>query len=213
MDGELAAPRSTLVAITKQDGDATARHRAHALLDLGDSRSMRATAERMGVSEKSLGRWRARFLTEGAAGLRDRSRRGRPPKLPAAARAVLGTALEADPMAYGDAVATWTIADLTDLLARYGWVVSAVTVNRTVHALGYEHRRPRHDLRHRQNAEAVASAKHTLAVLQKRGLITPAESAWSTSTSAECTPIPTWQRSGSGVACRAGSLPPAPTDG
>lgn len=212
MDVELGAKRSVLQALTKQDEDATVRHRAHALLDLVDSLSKRATAERMGVSVKSLGRWRARFLAEGGAGLHDRPRAGRPPKLPAAARAVLDTALEADPMAYGYAVATWTIADLTDLLARHGWVVSALTVNRTVHALGFEHRRPRHDLRHRQDAEAVASAKHTLAVLQKRGLISAAESAWSISTSVNCTPIPTWQRSGRGAASHAGFRPPAPTD-
>ncbi len=211
MDGALAERRAELVAITKRDGDPAARHRAHALLDLADSPSVRATAQRVEVSPKSLGRWRARFLTEGRAGLHDRARPGRPPKLPAAARVALGEALEADPMEYGYPIAIWTVVDLTDLLARRGWTVSTATGNRAVHALGYVHRRPRHDLRHRQDPEAVASARHTLEVLQKRGLIPPAGSASSTSTSANCTPIPTWRRAGSGAAPHGASRRPEPT--
>jgi transposase len=213
MDAALVARRAELVTLTKHADDPRVRHRAHALLALAAGASLRATATRLAVSASSLRRWRARFLAAGGTGLADRPRPGRPPKLPEAARAVLQTALEADPMSYGYAVATWTIADLTDLLARRGWVVSAVTVNRTVHALGYEHRRPRHDLHHRQDAEAVASAAHALAVLQKKGLIGPAESAWSISTSASCIPIPTWRRSGGDGASRAASRPPAPTSG
>ena len=213
MDAALCARRTGLVALAKRAGDARVRHRAHALLDLAAGPSLRAAAARLEVGVSSLRRWRTRFLAEGGAGLADRSRPGRPPTLPADARMVLRTALEADPMAYGCAVATGTIADLTDLLARRGWAVSAVTVDRTVHTLGYEHRRPRHDLHHRQDAEAVASAQHALAALQKQGLIGPAESAWSSSTSARCIPTPTWRRSGGDGAFRAASRPPAPTGG
>jgi transposase len=211
MDDRLATRRTELVALTQRDGDPRVRHRAHALLDLADSPSPRATAQRMDVSVKSLGRWRSRFLAEGGAGLRDRIRPGRPLKLPAAAQTVLETALAEDPMTYGYPMATWTIADLTDLLARRGWTVSAATVNRLMHALGYVHRRPRHDLRHRQDAEAVASARHVLATLQKRGLISAAESACSISTSASCTPIPIWRRSGSAAERPAAFPPPEPT--
>ena len=94
------------------------------------------------------------------------------------------------------------MADLTDLLARRGWAVSRATVSRTLHALGYRYRRPRHDLTHRQDAEAVAAAKHVLRELQKRGHLPGLDSGLSTWMSATCTPIPTWQRSGSGAASR-----------
>lgn len=204
MDEALSARRAELTALTKHDDDPKVRHRAHALLDLLDSPSVHVTATRLVVSAKSLGRWRTRFLAKGGAGLRDLPRSGRPPTLPMAARALVETALTADPMDYGYPVTTWTIVDLTDLLARRGWLVSPGTVNRTVHQLGYVHRRPRHDLRHRQDAEAVASAQHVLETLQKRGLISSAEFASCTSTSASFTPIPTWQKSGDAGANRAG---------
>lgn len=211
MDDELCGRRDEVLALTKHDPDPKVCHRAHALLTLMLSASARAAAPRLGVSAKSLARWRARFLAEGGIGLADRPRGGRPPKLPAAARALLAEALEADPGAYGYPVATWTIADLTDLLARRGWSVSAVTVNRAVHALGYVHRRPRHDLRHRQDAEAVASAQRVLGELQKRGLIPRAASGCSTSTSANSTPTPTWQRAGNGGATPGAFRRPGPT--
>jgi len=80
-------------------------------------------------------------------------------------------------------------------------------VYRALRAMGYRYRRPRHDLRHRQDAEAVASAGHALAELQKRGLLpapnpdtapgTPPASGSSTWTSATSIPTPTWRRSGS----------------
>ena len=211
MDDELRARRAELMMLTKQSPDPKVRHRAHALLDLIDSSSRQATAERLETSMKSLWRWRGRFLAEGGLGLSDRTRSGRPPKLAEVARLVRQSALGGNPMTYGYPVTTWTMVDLTDLLDRQGWAVSAATVNRTVHALGYVHRRPRHDLRHRQDAEAVASAQHVLATLQKRGLITRAEFDSSLSTSANFTPIPTWRPSGSAVEPPAASPPPEPT--
>lgn len=213
MERDVHARRDDLLSLTKRDADATVRHRAHALLTLLDTGSARVAAAQRDVSPKTLGRWRTRFLAEGRDGLCHRPRRGRPPKLDAAARALLTEALEAEPGDYGYPVATWTIADLTDLLARRGWAVSPVTVNRTVHALGYVHRRPRHDLRHRQDAEAVASAQRVLGELQKRGLIPRPDSASSTWTSASFTPIPTWQRTGNARERPVTSRLPGPTSG
>lgn len=211
MERELAARRADLVVLTKHDPDPKVRHRAHVLIDLLESPSLAQAAARTGVSESSVRRWRTRFLARGAQGLRDHPRSGRPPKLADASRAVLRQALEDEPMTYGYPAATWTMADLTDLLHRQGWAVSAATVNRTVHALGYVHRRPRHDLRHRQDAEAVASAQHVLATLQKRGRISAAECDSSISTNASCTPIPTWQRCGAAAGKPTGFPPPERT--
>jgi hypothetical protein len=109
---------------------------------------------------------------------------------------LLETALADAPLAFDDPVTIWTVADLTDLLGRRGWQVSTATVYRTVHSLDYRYRRPRHDLTHRQDAEAVASAKHVLAELQKRGLLPELDSAWSTWMNATSTRTLTWQRSG-----------------
>jgi putative transposase len=199
MGDELSTRRAELIALTKRSTDPKVRHRAHSLIDLLDSPSIQQAAERTRISARPLRRWRTRFLAEGGVGLCDRLRAGRPPKRSSAPRARLQQALEEDPMAYGYPVPTWTMADLTDLLARRGWVVSAAAVYRTVHGLGYVHRRPRHDLRHRQDAEAVASAQHGLATLPKKGLISAAESGCSISMNANFTPIPTWRSSGGGA--------------
>lgn len=199
---DLAPHVATLRRLSRTDPDPRVRHRADGLLLVAGGLSLTRAAGLFGCARNSLRAWAARFLAEGRDGLADRGRRGRPPKLNAAARDLLGTALAASPLDHGYPVATWTVADLADLLRRRGWAVSPATVYRTLRVLGYRYRRPRHDLTHRQDAEAVASAKHVLAELQKRGWLAGLGSAWSTRTSATSTPIPTWQRSGNGAAPR-----------
>lgn len=77
--------------------------------------------------------------------------------------------MEQGPQAYGLLVTIWSIRDLQALLLRArGITVSICTLHRVVHALGYRYRRPRHDLRHRQDAEAVAAAKRVLEWLEKK---------------------------------------------
>lgn len=76
----------------------------------------------------------------------DQPRRGPPSKLDACARDMITIVLAQVPRYHGDPVTIWTVADLTDLLGRHGYAVSPVTVNRTLHAMKYRYRRPRHDL-------------------------------------------------------------------
>lgn len=199
---DLAPHYGTLRRLTRTDPDPRVRHRADGLLLVAGGLSLTEAARRLGCSRNSLCTWGQRFLAAGRDGLVDRRRGGRPPKLDAAARTLLETALEASPLDDDYPVTTWTVADLTDLLARHGWSVSTATVYRTLAALGYRYRRPRHDLTHRQDAEAVASAKHVLAELQKRGLLPGLDSAWSTWMNVTSIPIPTWQKGGGVVAAR-----------
>jgi transposase len=198
---DLTGHAETLRGLTRTDSDPRVRHRADALLALARGRSVEETAQAMGCCPKRIRVWRRRFLAEGRTGLADRPRRGRPPKLDVQACTLLETALAASPLDYGYPVTVWTVADLTDLLGRRGCAVCATTVWRTLHTLGYRYRRPRHDLTHRQDAEAVAAATHVLRELQKRGHLPGLASGSSTRMSVTCTPTPTWQRSGSGAAC------------
>jgi transposase len=178
------------------------RHRADTLLQLAHGRSVEDAAHAMGCCTKRIRVWRRRFLAEGRTGLADRPRSGRPALLDDGARALLETALAGSPLDYGYPVTTWTVADLADLLTQRGWPVSRVTVARGLQRLGYRYRRPRHDLTHRQDAEAVASAKHVLRELQKRGHLPGLDFGLFTWMNAICTPTPTWRRSGSGAASR-----------
>lgn len=195
---DLAPHVDTLRGLTRTDPDPRVRHRADGLVLIARGLSVTKAAQVFGCARNSLRSWGQRFLAEGRDGLADRGRRGCPPKLDAAARALLETALTGSPLDDGYPVTIWTVADLTDLLARRGWSVSVATVYRALEAMGYRYRRPRHDLTHRQDAAAVAAAKHVLAELQKRGRLPGLDSGLSTWMNASSTPIPTWQRPGSG---------------
>ena len=194
---DLAPHAITLRHLTRTDPDPHVRHRADGLLLIAHGLSLTQAARVFGCARNSLHAWGQRFLAEGRDGLADRGRRGRPPKLDAAARDLLEAALTSSPLDYGLPVTTWTVADLTDLLGQRGWVVSSHTVYRALHALGFRYRRPRHDLTQHQDAEAVDSAKHVLAELQKRGLLPGLASGWSTWMSAPSRRVPTWQKAGS----------------
>lgn len=192
----LAPHRATLRHLTRTDPDPRVRHRADALLLVANGRSFNQAAAQLGACPKRLRRWSERVLAEGPSGLADRPRRGRPPKLDAPACALLETALAASPLDYGYPVTIWTVADLHNLLIQQGYHIGLTTVYRTLARLGYRYRRPRHDLTHRQDADAVASAKHVLAELQKRGLLPALDSDLSTWMNAISIPILTWQRPG-----------------
>lgn len=200
----LLAYRSELHALTKHDPSPQVRHRAHELEVLLDAPTWKEVAARTGTGEKYLRRWQLRYLEEGRDGLCDRPRSGRPRKVTPEIEAIIVDALERTPLDVDIPMAIWSIPALQEHLQRRGWSFGRGTVYRAIHRLGYCFQRPRHDLHHRQDAEAVASAMHVLTTLQKRGLLAP-ESVSSMPMSATCIPIPNWQRTGNALGNDAGS--------
>lgn len=198
----VAAPEQ-LRQLIKTDPDPRVRQRAQAVLLVEQGRSLAYVGRLLEMAPHRIRIWQRRYAAEGRAGLEDRSRRGRPPALDAADRAYVQAALEQGPQAFGLPLTLWTLRDLQAFLLRErGLRVSVCTLHRVVHALGYRYRRPRHDLRHRQDAEAVAAAKQVLNWLEKKALLSPDDSIWSTWTSARSTLIPRWQKSGGGAGSR-----------
>jgi len=197
MLSDLRAQQETLRHLTRTDPDPRVRRRAHALLLLTEGHSVVAVARLFETAPHRVRAWRSRFLASGRQGLADEPRSGRPPKLDATALAFLGEALEAGPQVYGLPVTIWSIRDLRAVLAhRLGVRVCATTVHRAVQRLGYRYRRPRHDLTHRQDHEAVAATTEVLVWLRKKALTPPAHFASSTWMSAKSTAIPGWRKSG-----------------
>jgi putative transposase len=194
--------------LTKSDPDPRVRHRADALLLVAGGMPIIQTARFLETSPSRIRAWRTRFLNQGRAGLADQPRTGRPPKLDAEACALLVEAIEAGPAAYGLPVTVWSVRDLRELLSQHGVHVCSATVHRTLHRLGYRYRRPRHDLRHRQDADAVAATIRVLDWLKKGGVDAGDQSGSCTSTSVRSIPIHGWQRSGNAVASPPGSRPP-----
>ncbi len=202
-DGDESQEHCTqLRHLTKTDPDPRVRRRAQALLVVADGETLAGAARLFHTSAYRIRVWQSRFAAEGRDGLVDRPRGGRPAKLSADDLAFLEEALDQGPQAYDLPMTIWSIRDLQALLQRERKVeVSVYTVHRVVQALGFCYRRPRHDLTHRQDAQAVAAAQRVLTWLQKKRLLSPndpllSDSIWSTWTSAKSTPIPTWQRSG-----------------
>jgi transposase len=165
--------------LVKTDPDPRVRHRAQALLMLAQGASVLSVARWFRTAPHRVRVWRTWFLDGGRDRLADDRRSGRPPKLGPADLTFLDEALQRGPQAYGWPVTVWSIRDLQELLRQRRQVaVSVYTVYRTVRGLGYRYRRPRHDLQHRQDTEAVASAQQALAWLGKGPAPTPAASTW-----------------------------------
>jgi transposase len=185
--------------LAKCDPDPRVRRRAQAVFMLAQGESVLAVARWFHTAPHRVRAWREWFLQGGRDRLADDRRTGRPPKLGPAELGLLDEALERGPQAYGWPVTVWSIRDLCEFLWQQRQVrVSVYTVHRAVQALGYRYRRPRHDLRHRQDREAVTSMKEVLTWLGKAPV--PGSFIWSTSTNARSTAIPGWRRSGAGVA-------------
>ena len=199
----LAQRAGVLRNLVRTDPDPRVRHRAQLVLLVAEGEPVIRVARLFRTAPHRIRDWRGRFLERGRDGLADGPRSGRPPKLAAADLALLAEALERGPQAYGWPVAIWSVRDLRELLVQQQGVrVCAGTVYRALRGLGYRYRRPRHDLKHRQDRAAVAAAKEVLAWLGKAaapGLPTSISSTW---TSARSTATPGWRRSGSGVAAR-----------
>jgi transposase len=185
--------------LAKTDADPRVRRRAQALFMLADGASVLDVARWFRTAPHRVRAWRGWFLEGGRDRLADNPRCGRPPKLGPGELALLDEALERGPQAYGWPVTVWSIRDLRELLWQQRQVrVSVYTVHRAVLGLGYRYRRPRHDLRHRQDRAAVASTREVLAWLGKAPA--PGSFIWCTSMNARSTAIPGWRRSGADVA-------------
>ena len=176
------APRADdLRRLARTDPDPRLRRRAHALLLVAEGHPVAAVARLFETGPHRIHAWRARFLADGRGGLADEPWPGRPPKLDAAALALLAEALEASPQAYGLPVTVWSIRDLREVLAaRLGIRVCTATGSRAAPRPGPRSRRPRRDLEHRRDHEAVAAAEEVLAWLRKKALTPPAHFASST---------------------------------
>lgn len=174
--------------LVKTDADPRVRHRAQALLMLAQGASVLRVARWFRTSPQRVRVWRTRFGAGGRDRLADDRRTGRPPKLGPTELAFLDEARPRGPHAYGWPVTTWSIRDRQELLRRARQVaVSGSPGSRAVRGLGDRSSRPRHDVQHRQDAEAVASAHQARAWRGKAPAPRPAPSTWSLSTRATST--------------------------
>ena len=87
--------------------------------------------------------WLHRYKEEGAAGLEDEPRSGRPPTDPLA-RQIVDTQASQSPPCSGQGQTCWTVATLTAFLAtRFRLVLARATVRRCLKGMGWRWARPR----------------------------------------------------------------------
>jgi len=143
-----------LEAIVARPRDGRQCRRAQALLWLAKGEGPTAVAQRLRVHRDTIYAWAARYrqreVQRVPARLMDDARTGRPRWLAERVERVLVTVLETDPQAQGYRAAQWTTPLLCQYLREHqALVVSAVTVRRCLHRLGYRWKRPRYILARR----------------------------------------------------------------
>src|SRR5215211_879465 len=119
------------------------RYRALVLLTTRDAEDVAAD---LGCSRASVYRWAGLYRSRGLDGLVERRREGRPVRLAGDGEAALTALLGADPQERGRHATGWTVPMLQDELAATGHAVSARTIRRTLHRLGWRWKRPKYVL-------------------------------------------------------------------
>lgn len=136
------AARETLRQMIQQEPGRVSR-RAQAVVWWLDGQAQAAVSRRLGVARQSVQAWCARFRAEGAAGLRDRVRSGRPATADRTAEATVAACLAGSDLPGTGGPGAWTIPRLVVALAARGSAVSARTVRRLLARLQARWRRGR----------------------------------------------------------------------
>jgi len=132
---------------------------ALALVLEGKSRTAAATS--CGMDRQTLRDWVHRYNAEGLAGLTDRPRSGRPPRLTAAQEAELSEIVETGPDLAIHGVVRWRCVDLQKVIAeRFGVDLAERTVAKLLKKLRFTRLSPR-PYHPKKNAEAQETFKKT----------------------------------------------------
>src|SRR3954454_23866159 len=127
--------------------DARAARRMLALALVLEGASREEAARAAGMDRQTLRDWVHRYNDEGLAGLHDRHRSGRKPRLTPEQEAELAAAVERGPDPDRDGVMRWRRVDLKALIeARYGVALHERSVGKVLRRLGFARIsvRPRH---------------------------------------------------------------------
>jgi transposase len=141
--------------------DAKAARRMLALALVLEGCSREAAARHAGMDRQTLRDWVHRYNAEGLAGLRDRRRPGRKPRLTPEQEAELVRAVERGPDPDRDGVVRWRRVDLRALIeARFAVRLHERSVGKVLRRLGFARLsvRPRHPLSDPAAQEAFKKA-------------------------------------------------------
>lgn len=149
----------------------TTEHRMHERLEMiravAEGTTIPRAAAALGCHEQTVRKFVTRFLTEGFAGLADRPRAGRPPRLTAADLAAVEARLDADA---SDGTRTWTLPQLAAWLAEErGVTVTPAHLGERLKRRDFRWKRTKRSLAHKHaDPERQEEAAADLALLDFR---------------------------------------------
>ena len=109
-----------------------------------------------------------RFKIEGIDGLADKRKQGRPPNANATYRQALLSVIESTPQDLALGFTIWTLPSLQEYLRRKtGIKLSQNRLSEVLQAEGYVYRRPKKDLKHKQDANLRQEVQAALEELKK----------------------------------------------
>ena len=159
---------SALEQAIKTDKRAGVSRRATAVRVLHLGQSVPEAAVVVSASEPSLYQWHARFRAQGIEGLVNQPKPVSQRKVTAEYRRRLEAALQTEPHVYGYSFAIWTRQRLVAHLAsETGIWIDVSWMQQLLKQLDYVCRRPKHDLRQRQDIAAKNNAQAELEALKK----------------------------------------------
>ncbi len=120
--------------------------RVQAVLLVTEGQAPETVAHSLRCSVASVYAWVSAWRRTGVGGLAEGRHPGLARRLDATGDAVLAGLMAGDPQAHGQRATGWTVALLRTELATAGYAVSARTVRRAVHRLGYRWKRPQYVL-------------------------------------------------------------------
>jgi transposase len=109
---------STLETFLKQTKEARVFRRAQAVRDVVKGHRLQTVSDTLHFTYSALRKWVHRFDQEGIAGLTDRPRPGRPPKVACGLAKHLDRLVDQDPLQHGSIHSQWSCQELATVLAR-----------------------------------------------------------------------------------------------
>jgi transposase len=160
---------TALTKAIKHDKRPQVVRRATAVHLLHQGHPVADVATMVSASQPILYAWHRRFLAQGVEGLANKTKQVGRRKVTAVYIAALEAAVAQEPAHYGYTFAIWTRERLRDHLAQEtGIHIHINWMGELLKQHGYVLRRPKHDLRHRQDPVARDQAQATLEALKKR---------------------------------------------
>lgn len=159
---------NSLAEAIRRDKRPEVVRRATAVHLLHQGERVADVAKTLSASKPIIYAWHDRFLGEGVEGLADKPKPRRRRKVTDEYIRILEETLEHAPADYGYEFAIWTQERLRDHLEEQtGIRISINWMAKVLKGQDYVLRRPKHDLRHRQDPVAKAEAQETLEALKK----------------------------------------------